>query len=339
MPIKVGIVGASGYWGRKVLRALLDLSYVEVGACAGHSDWNRLIDVVQSSYSDYPPTSLPKTTLNYHDVIQRPELDAIIIATPAETHFSLASEALRAGKHVFVEKPVCLGLAEAQDLAQLARASGRLLFIDHTYLHSECIHFIKGKIDGGELGAKIHYFHSNRTQMGIYRSHSVLWDLGPHDLSIVKYLFSNEVLDSTFGCGHSSFGALEHDTEEAVQDTAFFKLSFKSGFSASAYLSWCHPKRSRDIVIAGEQMMILFENNSRVSLFEHNLSSRTSQQAMDWHLVEEHVFDDDPLKNSLRCFAESLLKEEQPTLPRGASPAFACEIVEILERIERSMKA
>ena len=85
--------------------------------------------------------------------------------------------------------------------------------------------------------------------------------------------------------------------------------------------------------------MILFESNSKVSLFEHNLSSRTSQQAMDWHLVEEQVFDDDPLKNSLQCFAESLLKEGKPTPPRGASPAFACEIVEILERIERSMQA
>src|SRR3990172_6232180 len=181
MNIKIGIIGASGYWGRKILKAISSLSNAEVLICSGYSNLKRLNEVIESSY----PLSLskPQKTLNHREIIHSPVIDAVIISTPAEKHFSIACEALREGKHVCLGKPMCLRVDNAHELAQLAKYKDRILFFDHTYLHSKCIHFIKDKIDSYEIGKNI-YYHSHRTQIGIYRSFSVLWDLGPHDLSI-----------------------------------------------------------------------------------------------------------------------------------------------------------
>jgi predicted dehydrogenase len=305
MTIKLGVIGASGYWGRKVLKALAELANVQVLACAGRSNWNELV--------------------------QSPALDAVIVASSTESHAVITHQALEAGKHVFVEKPLCLGTNEAESLARLARDTNKILFVDHTYVFSKSLRFIKEQIETNRLG-KIHYFHSNRTQMGIYRLHSALWDLGPHDLSIIKHLFPSEELGSIYAVGQSSF-ALPDEAGQAVEDSVFFKLSYQSGLSASAFLSWCHPKKARDIVIAGDTKMILFEDNNRVSIFEHELPYRTGlDRTSQWRLVEEKIFsEDNPLKNGLECFLACV--NGGLSIPPGAAPAFACEIIANLERI------
>ncbi|NIM79180.1 MAG: Gfo/Idh/MocA family oxidoreductase [Candidatus Aminicenantes bacterium] len=332
MSIKIGIIGASGYWGKKILPAILSFPNVEVVVCAGNSDSQKLSEAAAEVRLRFPRLI---ELLGFKPVIEHPSLDAVIVATPAETHFSIAGEALKAGKHVFLEKPMCLRLDQARELTKLAKRKNKILFIDHTYLHSKCLHFIKKKLDEGDLGTKIHYFHTNRTQMGIYRLHNILWDLGSHDLSIVKYLFPDEVLDGIKVDGWLNFQPYGDHTSGNFIDTISFRLSYRSGFIASAFLSWCYPKRARDIIIAGENRMVVFENNTKITIFEHDMSSRNSTGEIQWHLVEEYSPDDNPLRNSLRCFFSCVEKKKIKT-NYWLSPDFACQIIGQLEKIEKA---
>lgn len=323
--MKIGIIGV-GYWGEKILQTLVAFAGMEIFVC--DINQQRLINALNSF-----PLLLSRSQCfsDYRKLLALPAIDAVIIATPAETHFTIAREALEAGKNTFVEKPMCLQTRHAELLAQLVRTSKKKFFVNHTYLHSKCLHFIKKILDENWLGSKIYYLHSTRAQTGVYRAHNVLWDLGPHDFAILKYLFHEDITNMQ-GIGNSNFTPLN----KRLEDTVFLKLSYKNGISASMYLSWCHPKKIRDIVIVGEEKMLLFENNDKVSIFEHNLSPSDTAKNLNNKLVHEYSPNDDPLSNTLNCFIECI-KKDVDTPPLGSCVDFASEIVFLLVSAQQTL--
>ena len=184
--MRIGLIGASGYWGRKILFLLDKIEGGELKVCSAKSNLDTLNNIISTYFCNKEKKDLVLTS-DYSEIITSANIDAVIITTPAETHYSVAKQALLNGKHVFIEKPLCLNSRDVKELIKIAKMQGRILFTDHTYLHSKCINYLKTKIEEGCIGDPL-FLYSNRSQMGIYRNHNVIWDLCPHDLSILFFL-------------------------------------------------------------------------------------------------------------------------------------------------------
>jgi len=314
--MKIGIIGL-GYWGEKILNKLIPLFGKDIVIC--DTNQKKLHDLL-NLYSLNPSGCYQ----DFRFMLDMACIDAVIITTPAETHYEIASEAIKAHKHIFIEKPLCLQIDNVDALSDQVKLFGKIFFINHVYLHSNCIRFIKSLIDNNALGTKIHYFHSIRTNLGAYRKHNVVWDLGPHDLSIIKYLFKDYIVSEIKATCHSNYSPLE----QGIQDTAFINISFFNDFSASIFLSWCYPKKIRDVVIMGNTSGIIYENNNRVIVFKHNLCSPFKLTNIKKDIIEEYTQEDDPLTNSLNSFLDCIKKNTLP--PIGSSIDFAKEIINLL---------
>jgi len=177
-PIRVAVVGL-GYWGPNVARNLAELPDFAISHLCDIRP-----DALETIRQRFPGAAC---TTRFEDVLADDEVDAVMISTPVSTHYSLAMSALQAGKHVFVEKPLAGSSQEALDLTAVAEENGLVLMPGHTFLYSPSVTTIKGLIDSGELG-EIYFISSSRVNLGLHqRDASVVWDLGPHDFSILRY--------------------------------------------------------------------------------------------------------------------------------------------------------
>jgi predicted dehydrogenase len=243
--LRVGIVGL-GYWGPNLLRGLLELPGVDVTYICDLSE-ERL-----SAFARRYPGATP--TIRYEDLLEDPQLDAIVIATPVFTHFELAAAALRAGKHTFVEKPLAASTAEASELIELAEDRDLRLMCGQTFLYSPPVREVKRLIDTDELG-DIFFISSSRVNLGLHqRDVSVIWDLGPHDFSILLH-WLDEVPESMTATGRDSI-------VPGICDVAFMSLQFPSGLVANVELSWLAPSKLRRTTIVGSNKMVVYEDGT-----------------------------------------------------------------------------
>ncbi len=243
--LSVGVVGL-GYWGPNILRGLVEQPGVELRHVCD-LDEQRLDPFTRR----YPSANF---TTSYEDLLEDVELDAILIATPVVTHHDLASAALRAGKHTFVEKPLAPSVAEASELIELAESRNLRLMCGQTFLYSPPVTAIKGLVDSGEIG-DIFFISSSRVNLGLHqRDVSVIWDLGPHDFSILLY-WLNEMPDSITATGRDSI-------VEGIHDVAFMTMRFASGVVANVELSWLAPCKLRRTAIVGSNKMIVYEDGT-----------------------------------------------------------------------------
>jgi predicted dehydrogenase len=244
-PTRVAVVGL-GYWGPNLLRVLFELPDVEV-TYACDLDRDRLAKVVRRYPSVEPTTS-------FDVVLGDPDVDAVLIATPVFTHFELATRALRAGKHTFVEKPLAASSAEAEELIDLADAGGLSLMCGHTFIYSPPVQEVKRMIDAGDLG-DIYFISSSRVNLGLHqRDVSVIWDLGPHDFSILLY-WLGELPDWVGAVGRAS-------VVPGIPDVAFVDLSYASGTIAHVEMSWLAPSKLRRTVVVGSEKMVVYDDTS-----------------------------------------------------------------------------
>lgn len=241
----VAVVGL-GYWGPNRVRALTDIEGMEVTWMCDR-DAGRFDKLAHR----HPNT---RTTTDFDELLADPELDAIVLATPVFTHHELTSAALRAGKHVFVEKPLAGSSEEAEDLFEVAVECDRTLMCGHTFLYSPPVRRIKEILDAGELG-ELYFVSSSRTNLGPYRSDvSVLFDLGPHDFSMLIYWL---------GAVPERISAIGRDVLSAgVQDVAFVDLTFPGGMLAHVEMSWLAPSKLRRTVIVGSEKMLVYEDGT-----------------------------------------------------------------------------
>lgn len=324
--MKVGVIGL-GYWGPNLVRNLILVDKVdEVIAC--DSDQGRL----NSASKKFPSVALMD---DFRKMFADDRVEAVAIATPVSTHFSLAKEAIEHGKHVLVEKPMTATIAEADALLDLAVQKGVVLMVDHTFIYTGAVRKIHQLLDAGEIG-RICYFDSVRVNLGLFQHDvNVIWDLATHDISIMAYLIhENPVSVAAFGATHYN----------GVEDVAYVVVNFNNGLIAHFHVNWLAPAKVRQILIGGTQKMIIYndvEPSEKVKVYDKGVTA-TTQEGIHKTLIQYRTGDmyapklDGSEALSLLCsnFVNSIAGADTPQTD-GKSGR---DVVRILEAANRSLR-
>jgi predicted dehydrogenase len=237
--LRVGVIGC-GHWGPNHVRNFSTLAGSSVTVCADTS-----AERLQTMKRLFPSLT---TTTDYRQMLADPNVDAVVVATPTATHHAIASEALRQGKHVLVEKPLALTVEHCQELARLAREQRRVLVVGHTFLFNTGIRKVRECIASGEIG-QVYYLQATRTNLGpIRRDAGVIWDLASHDVAIFNYLLDARPLEVS--------ARAERFFRKGVEDVAFISLIYPRRVIANIHVSWLDPKKVREITISGSKKML-----------------------------------------------------------------------------------
>ena len=256
---RVGIIG-SGYWGKNLIR-----NFHELGCLGVICDKDpKVLAQFEKSYPDIP------RILSYDQILNVSEfdVDGIVIATPAETHYQLTKKAILAGKHVFVEKPLALDENEGEELVELAEKSQKTLMVGHLLQYHSAILKLKELIDSGQLG-KIQYIYSNRLNMGKIRSEeNILWSFAPHDISVMLMLLGEFPLSVTSSGGNY--------VQPNIADVTMTTLNFPSSVKGHIFVSWLHPFKEQKLVVVGDKKMAVFDDLTEEKLFLY-------PHTIEWH--------------------------------------------------------
>ena len=241
--IRVGVVGY-GYWGPNIVRNFRGLDGSRVDMVCDKSPAS--VERVRRAYADVATTTEPM------DVIKCPSLDAVAIITPVWTHYELAKAALENGKHVFVEKPFTSTSAQAEELIELAAKKNLTIMVDHTFLYTGAVRKIDSLIKDGTLG-ELYYYDSMRVNLGLFQHDiNVIWDLAPHDLSIMDYLIK-ERPEAVSATGQAHFNS-------ELEDVAFITVYFPKNIIAHINVNWISPVKIRTTLIGGEKKMVVWND-------------------------------------------------------------------------------
>jgi len=326
-PVRVAVVGL-GYWGPNLVRNLHELRDAEVAAVC-----------------DARPEALAKVKRRYPAISRRRKvdsiltdksIDAVVIATPVATHAELASAALEAGKHVFVEKPLAASWQEASELVELARANDRVLMVGHTFLYSPAVNLIRDLIQSGEVG-QLHFISMSRVNLGIHQPDvSVVWDLAPHDFSILRYwLGENPVHVSAVsrGCIIPS-----------KPDVAFVNMEYAEGTIAHVELSWLAPSKLRRTTIVGSRQMVVYDDTSHepVRVFDSGVMFREPTTFGEYQLsyrtgdiISPRVEIVEPLLLEMEDFCLAIREGREPR----SSAEIGLDVVQVIEAVDRSVSS
>ena len=325
-PVGVAVVGL-GYWGPNLLRVLGDNLDVSVRWICD-LDPERL-----GKYRRRHPGA--RATTRIDRVLADPAVDAVVIATPVDTHYNLAARVLEAGKHVFVEKPLAPSSELADELARIAAERGRILMCGHTFLYSPPVRAIKRMISEGKLG-DIYFISSSRVNLGLHqRDVSVIWDLGPHDFSILLYWLS-EMPTSVRAIGRDSI-------VKGTADVAFVTMTFGSGIIANIELSWLAPSKLRRTVLVGSERMAIYDDGAPepVRLFDRGVVYRDPETFGEYHLsyrsgdvVSPKIDSYEPLGLEVADFVGAIRSGEKMEY----HTAIARSVVRLVEAADRSLR-
>jgi predicted dehydrogenase len=244
--IKVGVIGC-GYWGPQIVRNLHDMPNVQLTGVADAKP--ERLEFVRRHYPGV------KVFSRHTDLLET-DVQAVVISTPIHTHHRIALDALRAGKHILVEKPLAASVAEALELIEVASAHQQLVMVGHTFLYNPAVQELRRLVGDGELG-RVYYVDAARLNLGLFqRRADVIWDLAPHDISILMYVLgTNPVAVSARGSAC---------VQDDVHDVAYLELLFESGVSAHVHVSWLDPAKVRRITVVGDQKMAVYNDVSLV---------------------------------------------------------------------------
>ena len=245
-PIKVGVIGC-GYWGPQIVRNLHEMQNVQLVAVADSKP--ERLEFVRRHYPEV-------MVFASHTQLLESDVEAVVISTPIHTHHMLAIEAIDAGKHILVEKPLAASVSEAVELINFAKSRQRLVMVGHTFLYNPAVQELRRLVGDGELG-RIYYVDAARLNLGLFqRRADVIWDLAPHDVSILMYVLgTNPVAVSARG---------STCVQDDVHDVAYLEMLFESGVSAHVHVSWLDPAKVRRITVVGDQKMAVYNDVSLV---------------------------------------------------------------------------
>jgi len=240
--IKVGVIGC-GYWGPNLIRNFVEIPQSEVVIVADLKE-ERLSHIKAS----YPQI---KVTKDYQDLFDL-DLDAVVIATPPATHYQLAKSCLQHDLHVLVEKPITTKSEHAEELIQIAKSNSLVVMVGHTFEYNAAVHTLKSLVDSGELG-QIYYLDAARLNLGLFqRDMNVLWDLAPHDISIMLYVL---------GCPPISVSAFGMpNVFEGIHDVVYMNLVFPDNILGHIHVSWLDPCKIRRLTIVGSKKMVVYND-------------------------------------------------------------------------------
>ncbi len=329
--IRVAVVGA-GYWGPNLIRNFAACPDTELVAVCDR-DEDRLAKVLRP----YPGVDAID---DFDRILMRADIDAVAIATPVHTHAPLGVAALEYGKHVLVEKPLAGSVAEAEQLVHAARQANRVLMVDHTFIFSGPVQKIKQVVDSGEIG-DLYFIDSVRINLGMFQHDvNVVWDLAPHDLSILDYLVGR--LPRSI----SAFGACHANEMAGIEDVAYLNLDFSDGLLASFHVNWLSPVKVRHFIIGGSEKSIVYDDlepTERVKVYDRGITISDDVEAKRGVMVgyrtgdvwSPHIPQVEPLSKMVAHFAESIRENKQPITSGEAG----LRVVRILEAAQRSIKA
>lgn len=241
--LKIGVIGL-GHWGPNHVRVFNESASANVIACTD-LDQGRLRHI----QTLYPELHLAASA---EEIFHRSNIDAVVIATPASTHYKLAKAAIAAGKHVLLEKPMCASAKEAEELISLAKKASVVLMTGYVFVHNPGIQFIKKEIDRGQFG-KVQYLHTSRTNLGPIRSDiNVVMDLASHEFSIFDYFFG------TLPVWISAAGSCLLDTPR--EDVAFLSMEYPGKILIHVNVSWLHPQKVRTLTLVGDKQMAVWDD-------------------------------------------------------------------------------
>jgi predicted dehydrogenase len=321
----VAVVGM-GYWGPNLLRVLIERTDVDVRWMCDF-DQSRLDRFSRR----YPGVG---TTQNLDEILDDPLVDGVLLATPVFTHYDLAKRCLEAGKHTFVEKPLAPSTAQAGDLIDFATERELALMCGHTFLYSPPVRTVKSLIDTEELG-DLYFVSSSRVNLGLHqRDVSVIWDLGPHDFSILLYWL---------GGPPAAIRATGRDSiVPGIADVAFVTMEFDTGLIANVELSWLAPSKLRRTVVVGSKKMVVYEDGSAEALkiYDRGVVYKDPESFGEWHLsyrsgdiLTPHLSSEEPLSLQMGDFVRAIQTGELPE--HGL--ALARDVVRLAEAADSSL--
>ncbi len=257
--VKIGVIGC-GYWGPNLIR-----NFFQIPTCDLLMAADFIQDRLNHMVSLYPSL---KVTTNYNDVINNPEIDAVAIATPVFTHRKLAIEAMKQGKHVFVEKPMASSAEDALAMLELAEKHDLQLMVGHTFEYHPAVLKIKDLIGSGDLG-DIYYINSQRLNLGLFQKDiNVVWDLAPHDISMILLFLDQEPkYVSAIGASHIN---------PRIEDVATLSMVFNNNIVAYIQASWLCPNKIRKVTIVGSKKMLVYDDiepNNKIWIFDKGVEA------------------------------------------------------------------
>lgn len=333
--MKLGIVGC-GYWGPNLVRNFNSINGVEMAYCADLDDI-RLGHIKNL----YPKISV---TRDYKDIINEKDIDAVIVATPVETHYQIAKEALNAGKHVLVEKPIAESSGEALELIKTAEKNKKILMVDHTFEYSAPVRKIREILKSNELG-NIMTIDMIRVNLGLFQEKiNVILDLAPHDVSMLLYYLEEMPLTAR-AIGQSYI-------REGIEDDARITLEFKNKITANIHVSWLDPCKIRRTTIVGNKKMLVFDDVAQdekikiydkgVTIQKNNIPKQPYYDTYEqWTLAYRSgdiyapkVDNKEPLSAMANHFIDCIKNSKKP-LTDGYS---GLRVVNVLEAAQKSLK-
>ncbi len=315
MTLPVAVIGC-GYWGKNLVRNFHQLGALQL-----------VCDTTEAGRLAAAAIAPSCEVVSDLDAVLSSPVPSVVIATPAETHFSLTRSALEAGKDVFVEKPLALTYEEGRKLIDLARERSRIIMVGHVLEYHPGILKLRELVSSGELG-KIHYIYSNRLSLGkIRREENILWSFAPHDIAVILRLIGQAPLE-VVACGGTY-------VSPNIADVTVTSMLFDNGVRAHIFVSWLHPFKEQRLVVVGSKKMASFDDvGKKLVVYD---------QRVDWNNgvpvpvknagTEIPFLPDEPLRNECRAFLSSVETRQQP-LTDGES---AVAVLKVLQAAQRSL--
>jgi predicted dehydrogenase len=324
--IKVGVIGY-GYWGPNVVRNLHGSDSMQLEMVS-----DRVPAALQRVHKAYPGI---KTCSDACEILKSPEIDAVAVITPVWTHYELAKAALENGKHVFVEKPFTSNAKQAEELIELAARKNLTIMVDHTFLFTGAVRKIRELVESGTLG-DLYYYDSLRVNLGLFQHDvSVIWDLAPHDLSIMDYLIKGEP-EAIVATGEKHLNG--------VEDVAFMTIYFPRNVIAHINVNWLSPVKIRTTLIGGQKKMLVWNDlvaDEKIRVYDKGVEINSGDGIRDllvsyrtgdmWAPQLDQV---EALRVELAYFAECITKNKVPFNDGHAG----LRVVRMLEAAERSIQ-
>ncbi|MCF7955490.1 MAG: Gfo/Idh/MocA family oxidoreductase [Phycisphaerae bacterium] len=328
MAIKIGVIGC-GYWGPNIIRNFSEIDSTQMSYIC---DLNRSrLETISKSY----PAA--KITDNYQDILNDKDIDAVVITTPVDAHYTLAKESLLAGKHVLIEKPMVGSVAEAEELVRIAEQNNKVLMVDHTFEYAQPINEIKKVVDDGKLG-DIYYIRAEWLNLGLLQPDvNVIWDLATHIFSIVSYVSGMNPISLNADAGAY--------VRKDIPEIAHVHVKYPNNITAYMTVSWLEPKKTRRLTIIGSKKTLIYDLinvEEPIKIYDTgvdlaNPSGDINQLRVNYRygdILSPHVKNIEPLRKMCSHFADCIIDGTTP-ISDGRS---GLNVVKMLEATEDSLK-
>ena len=326
--IKIGIIGF-GYWGPNLVRNFSNqkegvVTQIAESRLERHSNISKV----------YPGITI---VTEANDLIHSMDVDAVVIATPVFSHYKLAKEALLAGKHVLLEKPMTSSVDESKELIDIAKSKNLVLMVDHTFLYTGAVQKMKTLIDSNQLG-KLQYFDSTRINLGLFQPDvNVLWDLAPHDISILNFLLKNKPYSvNASGVSHTNNG---------IENVAYMTVNYEDDFIAHFNCSWTSPVKMRSTLIGGDKKMLVYndlEPSEKIRIYDtgynHTSDEEKNRVMVDYRTGDvfiPKISNQEALFGVAFDFIDCIIHTKEPL----ANAELGLEVVKVLEASQKSIKS